>query len=186
MAEDKEEKKPGKEEAKAAETSAEVGSEKAAAEVPGGTQPPAEAAEKKKLAPKKDKAGDKEVFRGTGRRKCSVARLYLVQGGGSIKINRRELNEYFPREMWRRHVLEPLVLTEKKGTVDLMINVHGGGMTGQAGAIRHALARALVKWDESTRKILRKSGCLTRDPRMVERKKYGQPGARKRFQYSKR
>jgi small subunit ribosomal protein S9 len=135
---------------------------------------------------KKSKPSDKDVFRGTGRRKESVARIYLKAGDGKMAVNKRELNEYFAREVWRRHIVEPLVLTEKQGAMDFKVNVHGGGMTGQAGAIRHALARALVKFDETLRPTLRKAGCLTRDSRMVERKKPGQPGARKRFQYSKR
>ena len=143
-------------------------------------------AEKAAPVAKKSKPTDKDVFRGTGRRKESIARIYLKAGDGKMAVNRRELNEYFARETWRRHIVEPLVLTEKQGTMDFKVNVHGGGMTGQAGAIRHALARALVKYDETLRPTLRKAGCLTRDPRMVERKKPGQPGARKRFQYSKR
>ncbi len=140
----------------------------------------------KKVAPKKGKDGEQDVYRGTGRRKASVARIFLKKGDGRIRVNKRELDEYFPREIWRREVLEPLLLTEKKGSVDFDVNVYGGGTTGQAGAVRHALSRALVLFDESTRKILRKAGCLTRDSRMVERKKPGQPGARKRYQYSKR
>ncbi len=140
----------------------------------------------KKATPKKGKAGEQGVYRGTGRRKASVARIFLKKGDGRIRVNKRELDEYFPREIWRREVLKPLVLTEKEGSMDFNANVYGGGTTGQAGAIRHALSRALVLFDESTRKVLRQAGCLTRDSRMVERKKPGQPGARKRYQYSKR
>lgn len=122
----------------------------------------------------------------TGRRKSSVARVRLVPGNGVVKVNGREFEEYFPRETVRMVAMLPLTITEKMGQYDVAVNVDGGGMTGQAGALSLGLARALVELDPETKPALRKGGFLTRDPRMSERKKYGQPGARKRFQFSKR
>ena len=121
-----------------------------------------------------------------GRRKTSVARVYLSQGKGEWEINGRTLTEYFPRPTHVQLIEQPLAVTETLGQVKIKVNVRGGGLSGQAGAIRLAVARALVALDESHRPVLHKMGLLTRDPRMVERKKYGQPKARKRFQFSKR
>lgn len=123
---------------------------------------------------------------GVGRRKTSVARVYIRPGNGTWAINGRPLEEYFPRNSWQLHAAEPLAATETEGTFDVKVVVRGGGKTGQAGAVRLGLARALVKLDEDNRLKLRPRGMLTRDPRKVERKKPGQPGARKRFQFSKR
>lgn len=121
-----------------------------------------------------------------GRRKTSVARVYLRPGKGKVQINKRELTDYFPLEWRRRAISSPFEVTGTSGQWDLVVNVKGGGLTGQAEAIRMGIARALVDVDEEHRKALRDAGFLTRDPRMVERKKYGQPKARKRFQFSKR
>jgi small subunit ribosomal protein S9 len=123
---------------------------------------------------------------GTGRRKTSVARVRLAAGTGKIVINGRPLENYFPLENLRGTVLQPLTVTGMADKFDAHVNVRGGGPTGQAGAVRHGLARALLTVDANLRPILKAEGFLTRDPRMKERKKYGQPGARKRFQYSKR
>lgn len=122
----------------------------------------------------------------TGRRKESIARVRLVPGKGSILVNHREYEEYFPREMLRVHIREPLTITQQLGKFDVLVNVKGGGATGQAGAIRLGIARALVGLDEARRRTLRGAGLLTRDPRMKERKKYGRKGARKKFQWTKR
>jgi small subunit ribosomal protein S9 len=121
-----------------------------------------------------------------GRRKTSVARVILLPGTGKITINRRTLEEFFPIETLRADVLKPLDATQTAGKYDARINVEGGGTTGQAGAIRLGIARALVDLSEDHKPVLRAAGLLTRDPRMVERKKYGQKKARKRFQFSKR
>jgi small subunit ribosomal protein S9 len=123
---------------------------------------------------------------GTGRRKTSVARVYLREGSGNITINGRNADDYFPTREQLYIVHQPLDVTDSLGKFDLLINVRGGGSSGQAGAIRHGIARALATYDETNHSPLRKSGFLTRDPRMVERKKYGRPGARRRFQFSKR
>jgi small subunit ribosomal protein S9 len=125
-------------------------------------------------------------FYGTGRRKTSVARVWLRPGGGRILVNRRPFEDYFPRETLRMIIAQPLQLTNTFGTLDATINVGGGGPTGQAGAVRHGIARALLEFDVNLRSALKRAGLLTRDPRMRERKKYGQPGARSKFQYSKR
>ena len=127
-----------------------------------------------------------ERFYGTGRRKTSVARVWLRPGSGRIVINRRPFEEYFPRETLRMIITQPLEVTGTAGQFDVLARVGGGGPSGQAGAVRHGLARALVMFDEKFRQPLKKAGLLTRDPRMRERKKYGQPGARQKFQYSKR
>lgn len=122
----------------------------------------------------------------TGRRKTAVARVRLMPGSGKIVINNRPLEDYFPVESHREKLLQPLTLTSNRERFDVFVNVRGGGIVGQAEAIRHGLARALVRVDQSLKSALRAHGLLTRDPRMKERKKAGQPGARKRFQYSKR
>ena len=122
----------------------------------------------------------------TARRKTSVARVRLRPGPGTIMVNRRHFEDYFPRETLRMIIAQPLQLTNTLGQFDAMINVGGGGPTGQAGAVRHGIARALLEFDDKLRQVLKRAGCLTRDPRMKERKKYGQPGARSKFQYSKR
>jgi len=123
---------------------------------------------------------------GTGRRKSSIARVWLVPGKGSIKINKRTLDNYFGRESLSNVVEKPLELVNKKNELDVFAKVEGGGITGQAGAIQHGIARALLQYDPTLRLILKKEGLLTRDARMKERKKYGQKGARARFQFSKR
>jgi small subunit ribosomal protein S9 len=125
-------------------------------------------------------------FYGTGRRKTSVARVFLLPGQGQITINKRTFEDYFPREALRLMVAQPLELTGTSAQLDVRVNVGGGGLSGQAGAVRHGIARALLEFDENLRPQLKRAGFLTRDPRMKERKKYGQPGARKRFQFSKR
>jgi small subunit ribosomal protein S9 len=125
-------------------------------------------------------------FYGTGRRKTSVARVWIRPGSGRIVVNRRSFENYFPRETLRMIIAQPLQITNTAGQVDVLATVAGGGPTGQAGAVRHGIARALVRLDEQLRATLKKAGLLTRDPRMRERKKYGQPGARQKFQYSKR
>ena len=122
----------------------------------------------------------------TGRRKRSIARVRLIPGEGAILVNQRPYDQYFPRETLRLAIRSPLLLTHQLGKYDVMANVVGGGMTGQAGAIRLGIARALVQLDGAHRAGLRGAGLLTRDPRERERKKYGQKGARKRFQWTKR
>ncbi|MBQ7796556.1 MAG: 30S ribosomal protein S9 [Lachnospiraceae bacterium] len=123
---------------------------------------------------------------GTGRRKKSIARVYLVPGTGNITINKRNIDEYFGLETLKVIVRQPLVATETLDKFDVLVNVHGGGTTGQAGAIRHGISRALLHADAEYRPILKKAGFLTRDPRMKERKKYGLKGARRAPQFSKR
>jgi small subunit ribosomal protein S9 len=123
---------------------------------------------------------------GTGRRKTAVARVRLASGSGKIVINGRAFDNYFPVEAMRVTVTSPLVVTGTTDKYDAAISVSGGGPIGQAGAVRHGIARALLTVDANLRPVLKAEGFLTRDPRMKERKKYGQPGARKRFQYSKR
>lgn len=125
-------------------------------------------------------------FDSTGRRKNAIARVRLIPGKGAIQVNKREVLDYFKRDTLKMLIEQPLAVTESLDKYDIVANVHGGGLTGQAGALLLGIARALVKANEDFRPILRKNGFLTRDPRMVERKKYGQPGARKRFQFSKR
>jgi len=125
-------------------------------------------------------------FLGTGRRKTSVARVRLAAGSGKITINGRALENYFTTEVLRGVVTQPLNITQTVGKFDTRVNVAGGGPSGQAGAVRHGIARALLQADPNLRPTLKSDGLLTRDPRMRERKKYGQPGARKRFQFSKR
>lgn len=128
----------------------------------------------------------KVQYMGTGRRKTSVARVRLVPGEGNVIINKRDIQSYFGLETLRMIVNQPLVLTETKDKYDVLVNVHGGGTTGQAGAIRHGISRALLKADENLRAELKKAGFLTRDSRMVERKKYGKKKARRSSQFSKR
>jgi small subunit ribosomal protein S9 len=123
---------------------------------------------------------------GTGRRKTAVARVYLREGDGKITVNGRNVDEYFGNPLYVFMVKQPLTATDTLAKFDLVINVYGGGPTGQAGACRHGIARALVEQDENNLTILRSTGFLTRDSRMVERKKYGQKGARRKFQFSKR
>lgn len=125
-------------------------------------------------------------YYGTGRRKTSIARVWLRPGEGKISINNREADEYFPRQTWIVHALEPLDTTNTKGKFNVSISVKGGGLTGQAGAVRHGIARALLQVDESYRQTLKSAGQLRRDSRMVERKKYGLRKARRGQQFSKR
>ena len=129
---------------------------------------------------------NKEALYGTGRRKSSVARVRLLPGKGNIVINNRSIDEYFGLETLKVTVKQPLVVTDTLGKFDVLVNVSGGGFTGQAGAIRHGISRALLDADETFRAILKKEGFLTRDPRMKERKKYGLKAARRAPQFSKR
>ena len=128
----------------------------------------------------------KEYFIAVGRRKESIARVRICSGTGAITVNKRAFDEYFPRETHRIVVMRPLEITSLVGKFDIFANINGGGISGQAGALRHGIARALLKVDEGQRIALKKDGLLTRDPRAKERKKYGQKGARKKFQFSKR
>ena len=125
-------------------------------------------------------------YYGTGRRKSSKARVWLRPGSGAITVNARGLDEYFPNEVLKMIIKQPLSLTETTENFDILVNVDGGGPSGQAGAIRHGISRALQEYNVELRAKLKKAGFLTRDPRMKERKKYGQKGARARFQFSKR
>ncbi len=125
-------------------------------------------------------------YYGTGRRKKSTARVRLVPGTGKVIINGRDSKDYFPYETQLLIMNQPLAVTETEGTYDVLVNVHGGGFTGQAGAIRHGISRALLEADPEYRAPLKREGFLTRDPRMVERKKYGLKGARRAPQFSKR
>ncbi len=125
-------------------------------------------------------------FAGTGRRKNAVARVLLRPGDGKILINDRPYEEYFPREAWKLQVRQPLEATSLAGRYDVAVNVYGGGLSGQAGAVRHGIARAILQVNAGLRPRLKSDGFLSRDPRVKERKKYGQKGARRRFQFSKR
>ena len=125
-------------------------------------------------------------YYGTGRRKTSTARVYLRPGGGEVQINRKAFDQYFPNETLRMIIRQPLHLTETVNKFDILVNVNGGGPAGQAGAIRHGITRALIEFNADLRPTLKHAGLVTRDPRIKERKKYGQKGARKRFQFSKR
>jgi small subunit ribosomal protein S9 len=125
-------------------------------------------------------------YYGTGRRKTAVARVYLRPGAGNIMVNRRNFDEYFPNQVLKMIIRQPLLVTETADKFDILVNVGGGGSAGQAEAIRHGIARALLEYNGELRPRLKSAGFLTRDPRKVERKKYGQPKARKRFQFSKR
>jgi small subunit ribosomal protein S9 len=125
-------------------------------------------------------------YYGTGRRKTSTARVYLRPGSGAITVNKREFNSYFPNEALQMIIRQPLNLTETTEKFDIYVNVAGGGQAGQAGAVRHGITRALMEFNSDLRPALKKAGFITRDPRQKERKKYGQKGARARFQFSKR
>ena len=125
-------------------------------------------------------------YRGTGRRKNATARVYLRPGSGQIVINRRAFENYFPNETLRMIIRQPLTLTESANRFDIYVNVDGGGVSGQAGAVRHGITRALMEFNSDLRTLLKRAGFVTRDPRSKERKKYGQKGARRRFQFSKR
>jgi len=125
-------------------------------------------------------------YYGTGRRKTSTARVYLRPGGGNFQVNRKTFESYFPNETLRMIIRQPLQLTETANKFDVVVNVAGGGPSGQAGAIRHGITRALIEYNGDLRPTLKQAGLITRDPRIKERKKYGQKGARKRFQFSKR
>ena len=127
-----------------------------------------------------------QYYHGVGKRKTSIARLYLKEGSGKLIINGKSLDEYMQRPTSKKIIYQPLELTESKDKYDIKINVCGGGLAGQAGAIRHAIARALVGVNEENRKVLKQASLLTRDARKKERKLPGQPGARKKFQFSKR
>lgn len=129
---------------------------------------------------------DKIQYYGTGKRKSSTARVFLTPGTGRVIINSVDYLKYFQGKTQQGIILQPLKITENLEKFDLNINVAGGGYTGQAGAIRHGVSRALLEFDPELRQTLKKAGFLTRDPRIKERKKYGQPGARKRYQFSKR
>ena len=125
-------------------------------------------------------------YYGTGRRKTSTARVYLRPGAGNVQVNRKAFESYFPNETLRMIIRQPLNLTETVNKFDVLVNVAGGGPAGQAGAIRHGITRALIEYNADLRPALKHAGLITRDPRIKERKKYGQKGARKRFQFSKR
>ena len=125
-------------------------------------------------------------YYGTGRRKTATARVYLRPGGGDFQVNRKAFDLYFPNETLRMIIRQPLHLTETANKFDVLVNVAGGGPAGQAGAIRHGITRALLEYNADLRPTLKHAGLITRDPRIKERKKYGQKGARKRFQFSKR
>ena len=127
-----------------------------------------------------------QQYYGTGRRKTSTARVYLRPGAGEVQINRKSFEQYFPNETLRMIIRQPLTLTETTTKFDILVNVDGGGPAGQAGAIRHGITRALMVFNSELRPTLKQAGLVTRDPRIKERKKYGQKGARKRFQFSKR
>ena len=129
---------------------------------------------------------DKVKNYGTGRRKTATARVYLRPGTGKIRVNSRSFEDYFRSDVQKMVIRQPLVITESAEKLDVLVRVRGGGATGQAGAVRHGISRALIEFDPALRPKLKAAGFLTRDPREVERKKYGQPGARKRFQFSKR
>jgi small subunit ribosomal protein S9 len=129
---------------------------------------------------------EKNAFYATGRRKCAVARVWMMPGSGKIEINHREIDDYFGRATSKMIIRQPLELTETTGRYDIYVNVSGGGLSGQADAIKHGITRALMKLNGSFRPGLKKAGYITRDSRIKERKKYGQRGARARFQFSKR
>ncbi len=122
----------------------------------------------------------------TGKRKSAIARVYMKAGSGNIVVNKRNYEEYFTRPSLKMLIKQPFEITGKKDQFDLYVNVSGGGVAGQAGAVKHGISKALLEYDAELRSVLKKAGFLTRDARVVERKKYGQPGARKRFQFSKR
>jgi small subunit ribosomal protein S9 len=125
-------------------------------------------------------------FYATGKRKSAIARVYLKEGTGNWTVNKRNFDDYFTRESLKMLIQQPLEITGKKGMLSFDISVDGGGIAGQAGAVKHGISKALLEYDPELRDVLKKAGFLTRDSRIKERKKYGQPGARKRFQFSKR
>ena len=125
-------------------------------------------------------------YYGTGRRKTSTARVYLRPGTGEVRVNRKTFEQYFPNQALRMIIRQPLNLTDTASKFDIVVNVAGGGPAGQAGAVRHGITRALLEYNTDLRRTLKQAGLITRDPRIKERKKYGQKGARKRFQFSKR
>ena len=125
-------------------------------------------------------------FYATGKRKSAIARVYMKAGSGNFVVNKRTFDDYFTRPSLKMLIKQPLDITGKKDQFDLYINVCGGGMAGQAGAVKHGISKALLEYDAELRSVLKRAGFLTRDARVKERKKYGQPGARKRFQFSKR
>jgi small subunit ribosomal protein S9 len=125
-------------------------------------------------------------FYATGKRKCATARVYMKEGAGNMIVNKRNFDDYFTRDSLKMLIMQPLEMTGARNRFDFYVNVIGGGMAGQAGAVKHGIAKALVEYDVELRSVLKKAGFLTRDSRIKERKKYGQPGARKRFQFSKR
>ncbi len=122
----------------------------------------------------------------TGKRKSAIARVYMKAGNGNIVVNKRNYDEYFTRPSLKMAIKQPFEIAGKKDQFDLYVNVSGGGVAGQAGAVKHGISKALLEYDAELRAVLKKAGFLTRDARIKERKKYGQPGARKRFQFSKR
>lgn len=125
-------------------------------------------------------------FYATGKRKCAIARVYMKEGDGNLIINKRNFDDYFTRDSLKMLIMQPLEMVGARSKFDFYVNVTGGGMAGQAGAVKHGITKALVEYDVELRAVLKKAGFLTRDSRIKERKKYGQPGARKRFQFSKR
>ncbi|MDI6776425.1 MAG: 30S ribosomal protein S9 [Syntrophales bacterium] len=125
-------------------------------------------------------------FYATGKRKCAIARVYMKKGSGVITVNKRNFDDYFTRDSLKMLIQQPIDIVGKRGKFDFYISVCGGGIAGQAGAVKHGISKALVEYDMGLRLMLKKAGFLTRDSRIKERKKYGQPGARKRFQFSKR
>jgi small subunit ribosomal protein S9 len=125
-------------------------------------------------------------YYGTGRRKTSTARVYLRPGSGEVRVNKKTFEQYFPNQALRMIIRQPLNLTDTASKFDILVNVAGGGPAGQAGAVRHGITRALLEYNSDLRRTLKQAGLITRDPRIKERKKYGQKGARKRFQFSKR
>ncbi len=129
---------------------------------------------------------EKVQYIATGRRKNSIARVRLIAGDGKVTVNKRPFNAYFPRESNRLIIMQPLELVKLVGKIDVFVNANGGGLSGQAGAVRHGISRALVKMDETLKNDIKKAGFLTRDSRMRERKKYGRKRARRRFQFTKR
>ncbi len=133
-----------------------------------------------------NQAQQTKIYYGLGRRKTSTARVWMRPGKGIIRVNKRPIDEYFPREILRKIIMEPLILTKMENLFNIKVNVRGGGLSGQAGAIRLGISRALLEYDPTLRPILKKEGLLTRDARMKERKKYGLHGARRGMQYSKR
>jgi len=125
-------------------------------------------------------------FYATGKRKTAIARIYMKEGAGTIMVNKRTFDDYFTRDSLKMLIQQPLDIVGKRGQFDFYVNVRGGGMAGQAGAVKHGISKVLVEYDQEMRAMLKKVGFLSRDSRIKERKKYGQPGARKRFQFSKR